>query len=86
MLPKEVLVCLFVGPVCVMFINDIYRCIYIVFDPKNKADYGNTVMEYHVSVTWMCLSQAVVVQSPIEQLKTGIPCKLLDANLVPVCK
>jgi len=54
MLPKEVLVCLFVGPVCVMFINDIYRCIiYIVFDPKNKADYGNTVMEYHVSVTWM---------------------------------
>jgi len=59
-----------------MFINDIYiyRCIYIVFDPKNKADDGNTVTEYHVSVTWMCLSQVIVAQSSIEQLKKAIPC------------
>jgi hypothetical protein len=63
MLPKEVLVCSLVGPVCVMFINDIYRCIYIVFDQKNKADYGNTVM-YAMFQWYGFILQVTIPQPP----------------------
>jgi hypothetical protein len=43
---------LFVGWPCLRNVHKryIHRCIYIVFDQKDKADYGNTVMLYQVSI------------------------------------